>query len=49
MAHRYQKYFVLSRRVTRGGLGDVSSALFQNMEKIALIWRKNAQIVVIYG
>ena len=36
------------RRVTRGASGEVSSALFQKLEKSALIWRKNALIVVIY-
>ena len=29
--------------------GEVSPALFQKLEKRALIWRKNALIVVIYG
>ena len=29
--------------------GEVSPALFQKLEKCALIWRKNVLIVVIYG
>ena len=38
------------RRVTRGGRGgEVSPALFQKLEKSALILGKNALIVVIYG
>ena len=36
-------------RVTRGERGDVSPALFRNLEKIALILGKNALITVIYG
>ena len=35
-------------RVTRGGRGEVSSALFGKLEKSALIWRKNALIVVTF-
>ena len=42
-------YICQIRRVTRGGGGEVSPALFQKLEKSALIWRKNALIVVIYG
>ena len=39
-----------ARHVTRGGEGGgVSPALFRKLEKSALIWRKNALIVVIYG
>ena len=37
------------RCVTTGGRGEVSPALFQKLEKSALILRKNALIVVIYG
>ena len=37
------------RRVTRGGRGEASPALFRKLEKIVVIWRKNAQILVIYG
>ena len=38
------------RRVTRGGRGgEVSPVLFQKLEKSALIWGKNALVVVIYG
>ena len=38
------------RRVIRGGDGEeVSPALFRILEKSALIWRKNALIVVISG
>ena len=36
---------VLDKRVTRGG--EVPPALFRKLEKSALIWRKNALIVVI--
>ena len=36
-------------RVTRGGRGEVSPALFRNLEKSALILGKNALITVIYG
>ena len=32
-----------------GGGGEVSPAVFKKLEKIVLIWRKNALIVVIYG
>ena len=36
--------------VTRGGGGgEVSPALFRKLENSALIWRKNALIVVSYG
>ena len=47
---KVNKLFPL-RRVTRGGEGggEVSPALFRKLEKSALIWRKNALIVVIYG
>ena len=38
-----------STRVTRGGGREVYPALFQKLEKSALIWGKNALIVVIYG
>ena len=41
--------YCCSRRVTRGGRGGVSSALFQKLEKSALILGKNALILVIYG
>ena len=38
------------RRVTRGGEGvEAFPTLFQKLEKSAIIWRKNALIVVIYG
>ena len=37
-----------TQRVTRGGGGEVYPALFWNLEKSALIFDKNAQIVVIY-
>ena len=39
---------LLYRRVTGGGEGEVSPALFQKLEKSALILGKNALIVVIY-
>ena len=38
---------ISDRRVTRGGSGEVSPALFQKLEKSALILSKNALIVVI--
>ena len=31
-----------------GGGGEVSPSLFGKLEKSALVWRKNAMIVVIY-
>ena len=39
------------RRVTREGEGGrrVSAAFFRKLEKSALIWRKHALVVVIYG
>ena len=43
-------FIELLRRVTRGVEGgEVSPALFQKLEKSALICQKNALIVVIYG
>ena len=38
-----------SKRVTRGGGREVYPALFKKKKKSALIWGKNALIVVIYG
>ena len=40
---------ISNRCVTRGGRGEVFPKLFQKLEKSALIWEKNALIVVIYG
>ena len=45
---RYFFRLLLHRHVTRGG-GEVSPALFRNLEKSALILGKNVLIIVIYG
>ena len=46
---RQKKQQLRQARNLRGGGGEVSPALFRKLEKSALIWRKNAMIVVIYG
>ena len=46
---RWDDWNFISRRVTRGGRGEVSSALFQNLKKSALILGKNALTSFIYG
>ena len=43
-----QNSYFSDRRVTRAGRGEVSPSLFGKLEKSALVWRKNAMIVVIY-
>ena len=46
---RLRTYTWVYRCVTRGAMGEVSPALFQKLGKSALISRKNALIVIIYG
>ena len=48
-SQKWAHNFISSRRPTRGGGGEDSPAISWKLEKSALIWRKNALIVVIYG